>query len=210
MPVPDRLRKAIEGWRTGSIREFQREIDPICKTRRVRGSSYSMVHSYLRGDPVPPVAFLEIAAEVLGVRAAWLLSGEGKPYSETGGEGLTTITMLLMDMSPDMYATGGPTLAAAFLEAFDRLKETCPDLVGVSFTRSDMQGRQEETARLQELLKELIFEPLRLIRYLEQPGEWDYRQLIDYSLAMIHALMLAMPERGQGKPLAELIQQMEG
>lgn len=49
--------------------------------REVRSSSYSSVWAYLnrRDVAAPPLEFLEAAAEVLRVRPAWLVLGEGEP-----------------------------------------------------------------------------------------------------------------------------------
>lgn len=67
-----RLRRAIQAW--GSIRAFHLEM----KKRKVRGSSYPTIHSYLKGDTVPGRQFMRTASEVLEVREEWLVSGEGR------------------------------------------------------------------------------------------------------------------------------------
>lgn len=72
MTEPARLRRAIQAW--GSIRAFHLEM----KKRKVRGSSYPTIHSYLKGDTVPGRQFMRTASEVLEVREEWLVSGEGR------------------------------------------------------------------------------------------------------------------------------------
>ena len=49
--------------------------------REVRSSSYSSVWAYLNrpGVAAPPLEFLEAAADVLRVRPAWLVLGQGEP-----------------------------------------------------------------------------------------------------------------------------------
>lgn len=71
-----RLRRAIQAW--GSIRAFHLEM----KKRKVRGSSYPTIHSYLKGDTVPGRQFMRTASEVLEVREEWLVSGEGRMTEE--------------------------------------------------------------------------------------------------------------------------------
>lgn len=71
-----RLRRAIQAW--GSIRAFHFEM----KKRKVRGSSYPTIHSYLKGDTVPGRQFMRTASEVLEVREEWLVSGEGRMTEE--------------------------------------------------------------------------------------------------------------------------------
>jgi len=80
--IASRLRAAIEGWkqesgRDGSIRAFHKEL----ARRGVRGSSYNMIHSYLRKENPrePSPTFLRGASALLGVREAWLTTGTGEP-----------------------------------------------------------------------------------------------------------------------------------
>ncbi|CAN5188110.1 hypothetical protein BH24GEM2_BH24GEM2_13810 [soil metagenome] len=78
MTVAERLRHAIEkgtGPGAGSIRKFHKWISE----ENVPGTSYPVIHRYLKGTAKPPVEFLEVAADLLGVRLAWLVLGEGKP-----------------------------------------------------------------------------------------------------------------------------------
>ncbi len=76
MTEPARLRRAIQAW--GSIRAFHLEM----KKRKVRGSSYPTIHSYLKGDTVPGRQFMRTASEVLEVREGWLVSGKGHMTEE--------------------------------------------------------------------------------------------------------------------------------
>jgi hypothetical protein len=77
----DRLRWAYdrqrpEGRQRG-LRLFQRKLSAK-RYKDVPGTSLSAIQSYLRGvEPTRP--FIEAAAEVLKVRAAWLAFGEGAP-----------------------------------------------------------------------------------------------------------------------------------
>ena len=76
MSVARRLREAIE-HKGVSIREFQREMEHLTKGTGAKGSSYPAIHRALQGKTVPSVPFLELAADYLGVRRAWLMAGDG-------------------------------------------------------------------------------------------------------------------------------------
>jgi transcriptional regulator with XRE-family HTH domain len=73
MTTGERLTQALESRRMGK-RAFQRAM----KQTGVRGSSYPAIDRYLRGQTEPSQSFLEHAAELLGVRLAWLASGVGE------------------------------------------------------------------------------------------------------------------------------------
>ena len=72
-----RLRQAIENS-DFSFRGFQREV-----SERVPGGiTYPTINSYLKDGTEPRRDFVEAAAEILGVRSAWLAFGEGQPTAE--------------------------------------------------------------------------------------------------------------------------------
>src|SRR5690554_2618881 len=72
----ERLRKALALAGIG-VREFQRRME----ARGVKGSSYANLHRYLSGEE-PSLDFIRHAADVLGVRAAWLALDDGAPTVE--------------------------------------------------------------------------------------------------------------------------------
>jgi hypothetical protein len=76
--VASRLRGAIDKW--GGINRFAAEMEG----RPIRGTSRQMIYRYIsRQRPTPPpIEFLEEAAEVLGVRVAWLAFDEGESTEE--------------------------------------------------------------------------------------------------------------------------------
>lgn len=72
---PDRLREAM---RTAQKRpDSRRELHKALERAKVKGSSYPNVCAILNGKHEPNRLFIEGAAAVLGVSAAWLGFGEG-------------------------------------------------------------------------------------------------------------------------------------
>jgi len=78
--VGKRLRLAIGRW--GSIRSFQAAMEKHLQGTDVDGWSYPSINEYLKGAVSPRLEFLEPAAAILGVRLAWLASGDGEPTEE--------------------------------------------------------------------------------------------------------------------------------
>jgi transcriptional regulator with XRE-family HTH domain len=77
-----RLQEALAGWggpRKG-IRSLERKLKE--RTPPVPGSSRTMIHQYIAGKVEPSLAFVSAAAEILGVREAWLAFGEGEPQAK--------------------------------------------------------------------------------------------------------------------------------
>lgn len=80
----ERLRLAIEqqpaeGKRRG-LRLFKKRIAEHAPD--VPGTSLRAIQGYLRGDAEPTPAFIAAAAQLLGVRAAWLAWDHGAPTEE--------------------------------------------------------------------------------------------------------------------------------
>lgn len=71
MGLGDRLAEALQ--HSGMTRR-----DLIDATRPIEGSSYPSLRSYIREETEPSLRFLRRAATVLGVREAWLITGEGQ------------------------------------------------------------------------------------------------------------------------------------
>ncbi len=89
-PFAERLRWAIErqprqGRRRG-MKLFQRRMAETARARggggRRPGVALSTIQGYLSGAVEPPLAWIAEAADVLGVRRGWLLTGEGWPTLE--------------------------------------------------------------------------------------------------------------------------------
>lgn len=155
----------------------------------------------------PRASFLAALATAFpDFNISWLVTGVGPPdLAEPSGQG--TDTGRRVPAQP-LQMLGGLVVHGPYVEAFKRLKQSCPDLGESSVAGLDSEGRQKEVDRLDGLLRELIVTPVARIRMPGQENELEHRYLVDYSLAMIHALMLAIPGRRKGMPLAELIEQM--
>ncbi len=76
MSIADRLEGALakRGKSRHWLHKQLHEVNPP-----VRGSAYSSVRSYCRGERNPPLEFLMAAADTLKVRLEWLREEEGAP-----------------------------------------------------------------------------------------------------------------------------------
>jgi transcriptional regulator with XRE-family HTH domain len=72
MTVGERLKAAMR-VSGSSVRRLERDL----KARGTRSASYASLHRYLRNTQHPPADVLADIADVLGARAAWLLTGDG-------------------------------------------------------------------------------------------------------------------------------------
>ncbi len=72
MTFGERLRRELEK-RKMSVKRFQETLHE----KKVRGSAYSSVWSWLNDDKNPPLEFIRAAAKLLGVREQWLETGDG-------------------------------------------------------------------------------------------------------------------------------------
>jgi transcriptional regulator with XRE-family HTH domain len=82
--ISDRLKQLL-AERKWSTRRFQEEVRDRAG-EGTRGVSYASVWEYVEGRTDPPLSFLRVAAEVLGVREAWLASGEGPQTDKHAAE----------------------------------------------------------------------------------------------------------------------------
>ena len=124
--ISERLRWAIQ--RSGrSVRSVQQEL----ARRGVRGSSYASVHGYLR-DPaaIPPMEFIEAAADVLGVRRAWLAFGEGA-VEASGPELLADCVQALEHARAEMRRAIHAAVASGRPEVASEIRRVAVDLYAV-------------------------------------------------------------------------------
>lgn len=86
--IAGRLREYIgdDDGHTMSIRAFAKAMEN--HEPRPAGSTRAMVHRYLKEDgPEPPLAFLRVAATVLEIRPAWLITHSGERTQERQDQG---------------------------------------------------------------------------------------------------------------------------
>jgi len=193
-----RLGDAIAAWRSGSVREFQREIEPMLKERGERGGSYTMIHRYLKkGDPQPPTGFLLVAAELLGVRTEWLLAGKGQ-MTEAEEQVATLPRSELGFKMPGPVAAlatrGGMHVITLWMAVARQL------IVASKRTRGDVTP--EEMEAIGAAISEFVIAPLD--RLYPEPVT-DLQGHEEYLVAALHALNLAIPSRGQGRPLDDMV-----
>ncbi len=87
----DRLR-----WDIQTLRHRVSDLSEEAEGK-VRGVGYSSVYGYVKGAvPDPPLSFLRLAAEALGVREAWLAFGDGER-----SESVAAVPVTLDSLSQD-------------------------------------------------------------------------------------------------------------
>ena len=197
--LSERLKRAIEDWKRAergrSIMGFHR----ILAEQKVRGSSYAMIHHYLRGEWEPGMAFLVAAADVLDVRQQWLVSGEGAQtvadaaMPRTAGVSLDAV--LVTGVEAQLRDLAGDLGLEELRAVRRRLVASCKD--GHKATPSD-------TNLLGDWLGRHVLEPLERLDL-----EPDERQGEDYVRAACLALTLAMPENRAGPTIGKLIERLE-
>ena len=161
---------------------FQKEM----KRRGVRGSAYSTIWGYLKGRVEPAREFLQEASDYLGVREEYLLTGEGPRTEneerlakfEDRGPGSPFVDVPLEQLGLT------PGTRELFHEAWRRYVAAVP---------GDLNDK--ELVRLAAALWGLFQIPSRMWGFQH---EMSGRHLNDYVTAMLHALMLAMPDEGKG------------
>lgn len=187
--VSGRLRRAMERRRGMSIRGLEEEM----REREADITSYGAVRNYVKGEKLPPLTFLEEAAEVLAVRPEWLILGSGEmtePEETLAEEGIVH----LLEEHPE--ASEWPERARElFVELLGSYVLQTPE--HVELTETDI-GR-EKWAELERDLFFLVSLPLR---------SWGFRELTDlsqrerfnYLLSILNGLLVAVEgvEAGDG------------
>ncbi len=196
-----RLKKALEDWKRGGAGRSISSFHRILAERQVPGSSYAMVHRYLRGQWKPSLGFLEAAAEVLGVRKEWLTYGEGPRTAAEAAMASRTISVglgavLVTETEAKLLDLAGELGLAELHAVRRRLIASCRD--------GHQAPPASEVEDLGDWLGKRVLEPLQ---WLE--SDLSKRQGEDYVRAACHALMLAMPESRAGSTIGELIERLE-
>lgn len=193
----ERLARALGAW--GSVPAF---LDAL-RERGVRGASKTSVYRYLRVQTVPSIDLLTAAADVLGINRGWLLFGEGR-MTETEEQLLDARRVPLASPSFEellaeaagIFEHAGPMTVGLFYATVQRLIAARPDW--------EPALAPEEVARAGRIIHEHVLEPLSRLRPRPGPVLSD-REYENYLTAALHALMLAIPEQRQGRPIADLM-----
>lgn len=186
-----RLAQALQQW--GSTPAF---LDAL-RERGVRGGSKTSVYRYIKLETVPSIDFLVEAAGVLGIRRDWLLFDEGE---QTEAEQATRPQMSAMRAMSfdDPLDVHGPAVSGLVLQAIQQLFLADPD-------GPVPQGPELEL--LEAMIMDIATAPLNRFR----PAGADHPDEIRASLmATLQGVVLSIPGRRQGRPIADLIGEGEG
>ena len=196
--VGERLRIAVTEW--GSVVEFQSAISE----RGIRGTSRTTIHNYLSGRTNPSREFLREAAHILGVGEPWLRAGTGPKREETAQERTLLEQLRARCRYLDQLSPGQQRL---FLELVLRYAETAAD-----FEDPKSAEVVDQLADLAADLEWMLWLPLHpgawgfrtgatADRSKESPVRIDKRDLSEYMTAAMHALSLALLDKGRGQSL---------
>ena len=111
------------GHQQRGLRLFQRRMP------KMRGTTISSIQTYLADTVEPLPAFLRAAANVLGVREAWLMTGDGLP---TADEDATTMDQGFASGARDLQGIGGVLMRSKVVDALRRAGFGFEDLPDVS------------------------------------------------------------------------------
>lgn len=199
--VQERLRYWRERVKALSIRKFRAAVNAeLAAERQVSLGTVSNYERPPRAErsAVPRADYVAaVKAAFPEIRLAWLLTGEGEPSAvgqrvlETAGpDGPTgdpaSLGGRVLAAHPDL-ALLSPEASALFLGALTRYAMAEP-------------GMALDEGRILELaadLRWLLLLPPALWGFRHDP---DYERFSDYSVAMLHAVMLALPGPGEGDP----------
>ena len=177
-----------------SVRDFHARI----KKSGVRGSAYSSVWSYLQGRVEPAAEFLREAATILDLREAYLSRGDlPKTRQEERTEALREREKRLKERGP------GALIVDEGLESVDWG-------VGPRALFHDTWRRYVAGAKGDLSDTVLLQMGALLMTFVDLPRKvWGFshdlsgQQADDFRVAMLHALMLALPTAGEGDHLKE-------
>lgn len=202
--ISDRLEKAIRTINGHDVRWFQEQISEryTPEGRREKpGTSYQTVLAYVNGDRTPGVGFLRAAARVLEVRPAWLILGEG-PAREPGKipeeeeEQIRLAVQAAMLRGAEAWAESPDTVEHQAETVTRRLLAACPD--------GDHSFQEVRLAA--DAVSRLVLTPIRTLSNLDMSAGQAWER---YCIAALHALELAIPEAGEGRPLEEIVGALE-
>ena len=163
------------------------------RLKGVKGATYPSIGSYLDGSTEPPVTFLRAAAPVLGVRAAWLAFGEGKPT-----EAQQAAHEVKTEELAERWAATLEVQFAAFAYLSDAAKfeiwRVWVRMMEVRAPAGDEKRLAEIGDRVARRLGHTLQEPLDAMHFAGvRPSRLREWQLEEYTLAICHALRVLDP-----------------
>jgi hypothetical protein len=196
--LPERLRWAIEqlprDGKMRGLRHFVRLMEERAAAladegRPLAGASLTTVQGYVGGKVEPSMAFVAEAADVLGVRAAWLAFGDGPPTGQVGtapleypaGDAMLDAAAERRGLSPATRVLLGEVCRKFVAAAPEPLPHGHDTLFGVT-------------------LLELVDLPRELwgLRH-----DLSMEELNHFAVALLHAIALVTPGPGRGDRLEE-------
>ena len=214
MSFGTRFKRALDSANM-SVRAFGRRLDDEGE-KRVRGGSYPTLHRYLKDDASarPSAEFVDTAARILGVRPQWLMSGN-EEMTETrqrasGGFRSTPLHRIASDQDEDdaqsrkAFWAGwkGGVHAGADKPTYERMPPVVQVVFGNALARLVLANPTAldpaDRGRIAARLLNLAMRPFD--EFMTDAPLDDSRAITDYMLAMLHGIMLAMPERDTPAP----------
>jgi hypothetical protein len=185
--VAQRLAQAIEAS-PYNVKSFAAEMEK----RLPRGATYSNVRRYLDESEkwehlTPSHQFMESAADVLGVSPTWLMRGRGGILPDRDLKEVLNASEGELDQAAAAWAD---ILSRVFTDSTPTERQLFRSVLA-RWLKSDPLDRLEDRIARMKRLAEMMESPRQ-----EFGAELDARRQTDFRLAMLHALSVAMRERG--------------
>ena len=211
--IPNRLQEAlVHRGKKRSMRWVHRELSGL----REESPTYSTVHRYFSGETEAPVSFLMDAAQILGVRGEWLLTGEVPKWPDArrrsgaarGGSSISSTTK---------GVKGPPHLVASDLLAGDAIYQDLSQYPDVQLLLAELATNliaatplEHRSGRLDRgLIRGLLRtlnRPWKQMTGRSRPQEEELERYASYARAMLTALWTSLPAVGQDS--TELVKRM--
>lgn len=163
--------------------------------------SVATVSNYETAAMAPPrsdfVAALAVAYPDLNVD--WLLTGEGEMTATEDRAAGQEVRELLFNAAPRLVGRGGGPARALLADLLRRIVAASPD---------DEALTEEQVTRLGRHVERMAFAGLNAFHPSPRTRE-TFTEDADALVAALHALTLAVPGRGQGRTLEELLTNLE-
>jgi hypothetical protein len=155
-----------------------------------------MVHSYLQGSTMPTADFLRAAADVLKpVREEWLTSGtDPRTQNESAAD---AVRSTLLNPQLEVFLGGRNKFSASSKALFD---DAWRALVAGYSDADAMPMPYANTIGVR--LLEIVTMPFEQAGFRSQ-GDFLERELNTYYRAMLSALMLVIPDPGEGEEMSD-------